>query len=107
MDIILLSVALTIIKILGHFNLDSLGPQGNHLVDISARNAALKGTNSRQTSVMVQKDIPPNDKLDRLSRDTQLAPEKERQYWNSSYCSFGKKKKLWFGPNNKSIFLKL
>ena len=50
---------------------------------------------------MVQKDIPPNDKLDRLSRDTQqLAPEKERQYWNSSYCSFGKKKKLWFGPND-------
>lgn len=49
---------------------------------------------------MVPKDVPPNDNLDRLARDTQqLAPEKEKQYWNSSYCWFGKKKKLWFGPN--------
>ena len=57
---------------------------------------------------MVQKDVPPNDNLDRLARDTQqLAPEQEKQYWNSSYCWFGKKKKLWFGPNNNSVLVEI
>ena len=44
-------------KILEHSKLDSLEANGNRLVDISAKNATLKGTNSSQISVMVQRDI--------------------------------------------------
>ena len=41
---------------------------------------------------MVQKDDPPNDNRDRLARDTQqLAPEKEKQYWNSSLLGAGER----------------
>ena len=41
---------------------------------------------------MVQKDVPPNDNRDRLARDTQqLAPEKEKQYWNSSLLGAGER----------------
>ena len=50
-------------KILSHSKLDSLEAKGNHLADICTRNAALEGTNS-QTSVTVQRDISPNDKLE-------------------------------------------
>ena len=48
-----------IIKILGS-KLDSLEAWGNHLPDISTRNFYCKGTNSRQTSVMIQRDISDN-----------------------------------------------
>ena len=44
-------------KILEHSKLDSPEAKGNHLVDISTKNATLKGTNSSQISVMVQRDI--------------------------------------------------
>lgn len=44
-------------KILKHSKLDSPEAKGNRLVDISAKNATLKGTNSSQISVMVQRDI--------------------------------------------------
>ena len=51
-DPILLHAALAFTKI-RHSKLDSLKTKGNYLADISARNAALKGTNSTQTSIVV------------------------------------------------------
>lgn len=43
-------------KLCGHSILDSLeAAKGNHLADISAK--IVKGTNSSQISVMVQRDI--------------------------------------------------
>ena len=56
-----------IIKIMGHSKVDSLEAKGNHIDLISARNAALKGTNSRQTSIMVQQEISPIDNLENLN----------------------------------------
>ena len=48
--------------------------------DISARNTALKGTNSSQTSVMVQWDNSPNDNSEKLVREDQkLALENKEQ----------------------------
>ena len=71
---------LAIDKILRYSKLDSLEAEGNHLADISARNADLKGTESRQTSVMVQRDISPNDNIAKLAREAQqLASEKRKQ----------------------------
>lgn len=46
---------------MGHSKLDLLEAEGNHLADISKRNAALKGTSRSQISVMVQRDTPPNE----------------------------------------------
>ena len=57
MDAILILATLAIIKISGHSKLGSLEAKGNHLTDISVRNIVLKGTNSSQTSVIVQSDI--------------------------------------------------
>lgn len=54
---ILVPAALAIIKTPGHSNCDSLEEKENRCGDIPARNAALKGTGSSQTSVMVQGDI--------------------------------------------------
>ena len=54
---------LAINKIQRHSKLDLLEAKGNHLADISARNVVLKGTNSSQTSVMVQRNISPKGKL--------------------------------------------
>ena len=71
MDAILIPATLAIIKISGHSKLDSLEAKGNYLADISARNVALKGTNSSQSSVMVQRDISPNDNLEKLAREAQ------------------------------------
>ena len=45
---------LAITKIPGNSKLDCLEARGNHF---------LKGTNRSQTSVMVKRDISPNDKL--------------------------------------------
>lgn len=101
MDGIFLSAALVIIKIPGHSKLDFLEAKGNHLADTPAKNAALKGANSSQTSVVVQKDTSPNDSLEKLVRKgQQSAPEKEKQDWKFYNCRFDKKRKLWFGPNN-------
>ena len=41
------------IKIPGHSTLGSLEAKENHLADVSIRSAALKVTNSSQTSLMV------------------------------------------------------
>lgn len=79
MDTILLPAALAIINILGQYKSDSLEIEENHLADISIRNAAFKGTKSNQTSVMVQRDIFPNDNLEKLAGEAQkLASEKEK-----------------------------
>lgn len=50
LDSILLPPTLAIIKIPGHYKLDSLETEGNCLAETSSRNAALKGTDSSQTS---------------------------------------------------------
>lgn len=53
-------------------------PKENHLADTSAKNATVKETNG-QTSVMFQRDSPPNDNFEKLTRDIQqLAPEQEK-----------------------------
>ena len=70
LDAILLPATLAINKIPGHSKLDSLEAEGNHLADIAAKNAALKETNS-QASVMVQKDVSPGGKLEKLTKDAQ------------------------------------
>ena len=76
MDIIVLPVALAIIKILGHFNLDSLGLQGNHLVDIFSRNSALKVIDSSQIFHAPKVHFS-NDNLEKLAREArQSASEK-------------------------------
>ena len=51
-DPILLHAALAFMKI-RHSKLDSLKTKGNYLADISARNAALKGANNTQISIVV------------------------------------------------------
>ena len=66
---ILLPAALAIIKVLEHSKLDFLEARVYHLADNNARNAALKGTNSSQTSIMIQRDISTNDHLEKLARD--------------------------------------
>lgn len=50
---------LAINKFRRHSKLNSLEAKGNHLAGISARNTDLKGTDSSQTSVTVQRDISP------------------------------------------------
>lgn len=103
LNAILLPAALAIIKVLGHSRLNSLETKVIYLTDISAKNAALKETNS-QTSVMIQKDALPNDNLEKLTRDAQqLALGKERQYRKPKNCLFHKKRELWFGPNNPAL----
>ena len=80
MNAILLPATLVIIKIPEHSKLDSLEVRGNHLADNSARNAALRGTDSTQGSVMVQRDISLNNNLEKLAIEVQqLALEKEKQ----------------------------
>ena len=61
MNGILVPAASAIIKIPGHLKLDSLEARENHFADISARNDVLKGTNSSQTTVMVQRNISLKD----------------------------------------------
>lgn len=93
-----------IIKILWHSKLDVLEAKQNHLADISAKNAALKGVSSSQTSVMVQRDVSPVENLEKLARESQqLASKKVKQDWKSNNCWFNKKRKLWFALNNNPV----
>ena len=104
LNAILLQDALSIIKVLGHSKFDSPEARGNHLADISARNASLKEPNNSQTSVIVQRDTSPNDNLEKLAREAQqLVSEKEKQDWKFNNCWLDKKRKLWFGPNNNPV----
>ena len=68
LSVIILPAALSIIKILGNSIFYSLETKENHLTHISTRNDSLKGANSNQTSVMVQKDNFPNDNSEILAR---------------------------------------
>ena len=53
---------------------------------------------------MVQRDVPPNDNLEKLTRDAQdLAPEKEKQYWKPNNWWFDKKRELCLGPNTNPV----
>ena len=53
---------------------------------------------------MVERDISPNDNLEKLAREAQqLASEKEKQDWKLNNCWLDKKRKLWFGPNNNQV----
>lgn len=85
--------AFATIKVPGHSKLDFLEDRENYLVDISSKNTAPKGA-TNQISVLVQRDAPPNDNLEKLTTDAQqLAQEKENQYWKSKNYWFDEKKK--------------
>lgn len=85
---------LAIIKIPGHYKLDFLETKGNHLADTFARNAALNGASSSQTSVTGQKVISPNDNSEKLAKKAkQLASKREKQDWKFNNC-FDKKRML-------------
>ena len=107
MDAILfLPAILVIIKIPGHSKNLTLEVKENHLADISIRNAAPKTTSSCQTSVMIQRDISPNDNLEKMARKSEkLASEKEKQDCKFNNCWFDKEKNLWFGSNNNPVLL--
>lgn len=78
LDAILLLVALATIRFLGIPDSTPWMPI-EHLAEISAKNTVLKETNSL-TSAMFQKNVLPNDDLEKLTRDTQqLTPEREKQ----------------------------
>lgn len=92
---ILLPAAVAGVKVPGHSTLDSLEAKGNHLGDVSVKNAAFKGTNN-QTPVMVQKDVPPKENLQKLTRDAQqLAPERKKRCWKSNNC--------WFNQTDRTL----
>lgn len=81
-----------VIKVPKHSRLNSLGTKGNHLTTIFNKNTAFKEINN-QTSVTVQRDVPQNDNLEKLTRDTQqLAPERKKQYWKENKCWLDKKR---------------
>lgn len=85
--------AFATITVPGHIKLDFLEDKENYLVDISSKNTASKGA-TNQISVLVQRDAPPNDNLEKLTTDAQqLAQEKENQYRKSKNHWFEKKKK--------------
>ena len=64
------------IRIQGHSKFDSIRTRGNHLANISARNATFKGINNSQTSIMIQRNIFAEDYLEKLDREAQeLASE--------------------------------
>ena len=97
---------LAIIKIPGYYKLDFLETKGNHLADTFARNAALNGASSSQTSVTVQKVISPNDNSEKLAKKAkQLASKREKQDWKFNNCLFylKKKRKLWFETFNLNL----
>ena len=105
MNTVILPAILAIIKILGHVKLDFLEIKGNHLADISARNAIFKGTNNSQTSVIIHRDISSNDTLEKTGyRRLKIGfSKRKKQDWKCDNCLFGKKRKVWFGSNNSVL----
>ena len=71
LNTIILPVTLAIIKILGHSKPDSLEAKGNYLVDISTKNTSLKEINNNQILVVVQRNVSPNDNLEKLASEVQ------------------------------------
>ena len=107
MDAILLPIPLTIIKILGILNLTHWKLSEITLLTFPQRIMPLKRSTGPQTSVMVQRDISPNDILEKLAKEAQeLASEKEKQVWKFNNCWFNVKRKLRFGPTNSPVLLK-
>ena len=81
MRVNILPAALAIIKSLIYSKLKFLEAKRNDPVGTSARNVILKGNNSSQASVMVQKVFPnyPSYNLVKLVRESrQLASEKQK-----------------------------
>lgn len=62
----------------GHSKLDYLEARGNHLANISARNAAFKRTMSYQTSV-IPKGYFPNDNRKTHYRNATVSLRKEKK----------------------------
>lgn len=94
---------MAIIKVPGHSKHDFLEAKGNHFADISTKKAALQGTNN-QTSVIVQRDVSPNEDLEKLARGAQqLASGKEIQNWRSNNSWFYRKRELQFVSNNNLV----
>ena len=94
---VLLTDIPAIIKILGHSKLGSPEAEQNHLaaINIAARNAALKGTNSNQTSVVVQRDISQNDNLEKLAqRANSWSQKRKNKIRNSTTVGSIKEKAL-------------
>lgn len=88
LEAIFLSATSAMIKVPGYSKPDSLEAKGNHIADISTKNAALKGL-KYQTSVTSKVT---NDNLKKLVWEAQeLAPEKEIQDWKSSNCWLNKR----------------
>ena len=57
-----------------------------------------------KTFVMVQKDVLPNDDLEKLIRDSQeLAPEMKNSIGNLVITG-STRRELWFEPNNNPAF---
>ena len=79
LDAILIPATLAIIKISGHSKLGSLEAKGNHLTGISVRNIVLKGTNSSQTFVIVQRDISYVISEKNLLAEHNTWPQKNRE----------------------------
>lgn len=82
----LLPAALATFKILGDSKLDSLEAKGNHHADVSARNAALKESNSSQTSPMAQRCISTNANKN-LGTEMSNWPQKRKNRTRNSTIS--------------------
>ena len=90
-----LPAALAIIKIPRHSKSDYPEAKESQLTDISTSNAAVKGTDSSQSSVVIQRNISAKDNLENLARkNLELALEEEKiKIGNLTIISFIKKKK--------------
>lgn len=82
---------------MGHAKLDSVGAKGNDFSDISASNIVLKGTNSSQISVLVQRGIFSKDNLEEIAIESQqLDLKKENKVGNSIIVGLKKEKaEVW------------
>lgn len=86
------TILLPAIRAMGHAKLDSVGAKGNDFSDISASNIVLKGTNSSQISVLVQRGIFSKDNLEEIAIESQqLDLKKEKQGWKFNNCWFEKR----------------
>lgn len=105
---ILLLAPLTI-EILQYFKFDSLETKGYQFANISTKNNALKRTNHplHQTSVTVQKDISPNNILEKLANylKNNWPQKRKKKVWKFNNCCLDMQGKLTFGLNNSPILL--
>lgn len=96
----ILTTALATIRFKGHSKFDSIRTKGNHLANISARNATFKGINSSKTCHS-QRAISLNNNLKTLAKEAQrLASEKENQDWE--FNNYWYDRKLWLDQITQS-----